>query len=180
MISGGKMYQADDSFKELSDHSVSNHSADKSGVVILWEVLPAKYTRQAQYLHDGSSWQSYSSLEKAMTDTGFAASKECSPFMQGSVENKQQVSNVDEHIQVSHQLQQSEVEQTNHQPQQEQSVSLLNDDINHQLQQNTSVDLLNFDVDINNRLSGLIAVDNAVTTVQLLVDLPSGDQLNSL
>ena len=97
--------------QELSDHNVSNHSADKSGVVILWEVLPAKYMKQAQYLHDGSSWQSYSSLEKAMTDTGFTTSKEYSPF-QGSVENKQHVSNMDEHIQVSHQ--QSEVEQTNH------------------------------------------------------------------
>ena len=103
IISGGKPYQPDDSFKELSDHSVSNHSVDKSGVVILWEVLPAKYMRQTQYLHDGSSWQSYSSLEKAMTDTGFAASKGCIPFMQGSVESKQQVSNMNEHIQVSHQ-----------------------------------------------------------------------------
>ena len=42
---------------------------DAAGVaVILWEVLPAKYKRQVQYLSDGMAWMSYSTLEKSMTD----------------------------------------------------------------------------------------------------------------
>ena len=49
MLCGGKMYRPDDSFKELPDYTRKDEKGepvDNSGVVVLWEVLPAKYTRQ--------------------------------------------------------------------------------------------------------------------------------------
>ena len=77
MLCGGKMYQPDDSFKELPDYTHKDEKGepvDTSGVVVLWEVLPAKYTRQVQYLSEGKSWLNYSTLEKTMNDTGFTDS----------------------------------------------------------------------------------------------------------
>ena len=77
MLCGGKMYRPDDSFKELPDYTRKNEKGepvDTSGVVVLWEVLPAKYTRQVQYLSEGTSWLNYSTLEKTMNDTGFTDS----------------------------------------------------------------------------------------------------------
>ena len=77
MLCGGKMYRPDDSFKELPDYTRKDEKGepvDNSGVVVLWEVLPAKYTRQVQYLSEGTSWLNYSTLEKTMNDTGFTDS----------------------------------------------------------------------------------------------------------
>ena len=77
MLCGGKMYRPDDSFKELTDYERKDEKGepvDTAGVAVLWEVLPAKYTRQVHYLSKGTSWLSYSTLEETMTDTGFAES----------------------------------------------------------------------------------------------------------
>ena len=81
MLCGGKMYRPDDSFKELTDYERKDEKGkpvDTAGVAVLLEVLPAKYTRQVHYLSEGKSWLNYSTLEKTMTDTGFAESmKHC-------------------------------------------------------------------------------------------------------
>ena len=81
MLCGGKMYRPDDPFKELKDYERNNEKGeivDTAGVAVLWEVLPAKYTRQMQYLSDGTGWLDYSTLEKSMTETGFTESmKHC-------------------------------------------------------------------------------------------------------
>ena len=77
MLCGGKMYQPDDKFKELPDYTredEQNEPVDNAGVAVLWEVLPAKYTRQVHYLSDGTPWLNYSTLEKTMNDTGFTES----------------------------------------------------------------------------------------------------------
>ena len=79
MLCGGKMYRPDDSFKELPDYARKDEKGEPvdtaaAGVAVLWEVLPAKYTRQVHYLSDGTSWLNYSTLEKAMNDTGFTDS----------------------------------------------------------------------------------------------------------
>ena len=77
MLCGGKMYQPDDSFKELPDYvrkDEQNEPVDTAGVAVLWEVLPAKYMRQVHYLSDGTSWLNYATLENAMNDTGFTES----------------------------------------------------------------------------------------------------------
>jgi len=77
MLSGGKMYHHDNSFKELSDCSQKDrngHPMGTAGVAILWEVLPAKYVRQVHYLRDGKAWMSYDRLKKAMIDTEFTES----------------------------------------------------------------------------------------------------------
>ena len=83
MLSGRKMYQPDDSFKELPDYQRKDkmgQSVNTAGVVVLWEVIPAKYVRQLHYLRDGEAWSSYDSLQKAMIDTGFTESlKYCHP-----------------------------------------------------------------------------------------------------
>ena len=83
MLSGGKMYQPDDSFKELPDYPRKDRRGqpvDTAGVAILWEVIPAKYVRQLHYLRDGEAWSSYDMLKKAMIDTGFTESlKYCHP-----------------------------------------------------------------------------------------------------
>ena len=58
MLCGGKMYRPDDSFKKLPDYTRKDGNGepvDTSGVVVLWEVLPAKYTRQVHYLSEGTS-----------------------------------------------------------------------------------------------------------------------------
>ena len=81
MLCGGKMYQPDDSFKELTDYERNDEKGepvDTAGVAVLWEVLPAKYTRQVHFLSDGKSWLNYSTLERTMTETGFTDSmKHC-------------------------------------------------------------------------------------------------------
>ena len=67
MLCGGKDYRPDDSFKELPDFAHKDDkgkTVDSAGVAVLWEVLPAKYTRQVQYLSDGRSWLNYSTLRK--------------------------------------------------------------------------------------------------------------------
>ena len=74
MLSGGKVYQPDDSFKELPDYTREDENDDTAGVVVLWEVLPAKYTRQVHYLSEGTSWLNYSTLEKSKNVTGFTDS----------------------------------------------------------------------------------------------------------
>ena len=74
MLSGGKMYQPDDGFKHLPDFTCKNRvgqPVDKSGVAILWEVLPARYMRQVHYLGEGTSYLNYSRLKETMMDTGF-------------------------------------------------------------------------------------------------------------
>ena len=83
MLCGGKLYQPDDRFTELPDYAREGEMGkpvDTAGVAVLWEVLPAKYTRQVHYLRDGTSWLNYSTLEKAMDDTGFTDSMQyCQP-----------------------------------------------------------------------------------------------------
>ena len=81
MLCGGKKYRPDEPFKELTDYERKNEKGEQvntAGVAVLWEVLPAKYTRQVQYLSEGRPWLNYSTLEKAMMDTGFTESmKHC-------------------------------------------------------------------------------------------------------
>ena len=85
MLCGGKMYRPDDSFKELPDYEREDEKGepvDTAGVAVLWEVLPARYTRQVQYLSKGISWLNYPMLKKAMMETGFTDSmstKHCHP-----------------------------------------------------------------------------------------------------
>ena len=77
MLCGGKMYRPDDSFKELTDYARKDEKGeqvDTAGVAVLWEVLPAKYTRQVHYLSKGTSWLNYPMLKKTMMDTGFTDS----------------------------------------------------------------------------------------------------------
>ena len=77
MLCGGKMYQPDDSFKDLPDYAREDKKGkpvDTAGVAVIWEVLPAKYTRQVQYLSNGRSWLNYTTLEDTMNDTGFTDS----------------------------------------------------------------------------------------------------------
>ena len=87
MLCGGKMYRPDDSFKELPDYPHKNEkgeSVDTSGVVVLWEVLPAKYMKQVHYLSNGRSWLNYSTLEESMNETGFMDSMQ---YCQSTVVN---------------------------------------------------------------------------------------------
>ena len=148
MISGGKMYQPDDRFKELTDCSHDDKTSQSSVVVVLWEALPAKYMQQVQYLNDGSSWQNYSRLEKTMTDTGFTDSKECChAFMHVStvaIESTPQ-----ETSQSHHQIHQANV----HQP--------INEKTKQQPKQEDSSDLLVYDLisGSDNVLSGMIIPD---------------------
>ena len=82
MLCGGKMYRPDDPFKELTDYECKHEKGeivDAAGVAVLWEVLPAKYMRQVQYLSDGQAWLNYSTLKKAMNETGFT--DYCQPTM---------------------------------------------------------------------------------------------------
>ena len=77
MLCGGKMYRPDDPFKELTDYERTDERGeivDTAGVAVLWEVLPAKYMRQVHYLSKGTAWLNYSTLKKAMNETGFSDS----------------------------------------------------------------------------------------------------------
>ena len=101
MLCGGKMYRPDESFKELTDYERNNEKGepvDTAGVAVLWEVLPAKYMRQVQYLSEGKSWLSYSTLEKAMTDTGFTESmKHCHLTPITTMQDESFIESDDEH-----------------------------------------------------------------------------------
>ena len=83
MLCGGKMYRPDESFKEVTDYKHKDEKdkpVDTGGVAVLWEVLPAKYTRQVHYLSKGTSWLNYPMLKKTMMDTGFTdpvSTKDC-------------------------------------------------------------------------------------------------------
>ena len=82
MISGGKMYQPDDSFQQLPDFARKDENGqpvDTAGVAILWEVLPARYMRQVHYLSEGTSYLNYSQLEETMINTGFTKSMKSCP-----------------------------------------------------------------------------------------------------
>ena len=86
MLSGGKTYQPDDSFKELScNKDKSGHPVDTAGVAILWEVLPAKYVRQVHYLRDGKAWLSYDRLTKVIENTGCTESLKYCKSLAGTV-----------------------------------------------------------------------------------------------
>ena len=77
MLCGGKMYRPDDKFKGLPDYTREDEAGkpvNTAGVAVIWEVLPAKYTRQVHYLSDGTSWLNYSMLEQTMNDAGFTDS----------------------------------------------------------------------------------------------------------
>ena len=77
MLCGGKLYRPDDSFKESPDYPHTENIGepiDTAGVLVLCEVLPAKYTKQVHYLIKSTIWQDYSTLNKAMKDTGFKGS----------------------------------------------------------------------------------------------------------
>ena len=81
MLSGGKMYQPGDDFKQLSDYLCKDRfgqPVDNAGAAILWEVLPAKYMRQIDYLGEGTSYLNYSRFKETMTNTGFTDYKVCS------------------------------------------------------------------------------------------------------
>ena len=74
--------------KEVTDRKHKDEKVDTgeiidtTGVSILWEVLPAKYMRQVQYLSGGEAWLNYSTIKKAMNETGFADSmKYCQSTM---------------------------------------------------------------------------------------------------
>ena len=91
MLSGGKMYQPDDSFNELPDfaHKTENYQpVDTAGVTILWEVLPARYMRQVHYLSEGTLYLNYSRLEETMIDTGFTESMKSYPTSLSDVVTK--------------------------------------------------------------------------------------------
>ena len=88
MLCGGKMYRPDDSFKELPDYAREGEMGepvDTAGVAVLWEVLPAKYTRQVHYLRDGTSWLNYATLENTMNETGFTDSMQYCPSTMASL-----------------------------------------------------------------------------------------------
>ena len=73
MLCGGKMYRPDDPFKELHNNELKDKPVN-TGVTVLWEVLPAKYMRQVQYLSKGTSWLNYPMIKATMMDTGFTES----------------------------------------------------------------------------------------------------------
>jgi len=147
IISGGKMYQQpDDNFKEVAH---DNKTMDTSVFVALWEVLPAKYMQQVQYLSDGSIWQNYSRLEEAMTDTGFTDSKECCPFMQVST------------VSVENELQDINCSLDHHQMQQVHVHQLVGTEETEQQQKREENNLLVYDLisDPDNALRGMIIPD---------------------
>ena len=91
MLCGGKTYRPDDRFKELPDYAREDEKGkpvDTAGVAVLWKVLPAKYTRQVQYLSNSTSWLNYSTLENTINDIGFTDSmKFCTSTMANSCTN---------------------------------------------------------------------------------------------
>ena len=154
MISGGKMYQPDDSFRELPDFARKDENGqpvDTAGVAILWEVLPARYMRQVHYLSEGTSYLNYSRLEETMIDTGFTESMKSCPTASPTAvtENGTHENNAND---------QPVVQQSSRQTQQEPRITLLHTDST-----------------ISNGLSGLVGDESLVE--QLMVEVVNGRQL---
>ena len=158
MLCGGKMYQPDDPFKELTDYERKDEKGeivDTAGVAVLWEVLPAKYMRQVQYLSDGRAWLNYSTLKEAMTDTGFTESmKHChsAPVSSPTVAD-------DDTCMGSNGT-------CSYQP----------DCVEHQESEQDHMGLLNNDTPVTNGLSGLQMADNNAAPEEITVDWGGGHQ----
>lgn len=75
MLSGGKGYTLGESLEDLPGYHFKNEKGepiDNSGVVALWEVLPAKYLQHVDYLCPGQAWLNHSTLTVAVLDTGLS------------------------------------------------------------------------------------------------------------
>ena len=87
MISGGKDFEPDESLDGLPHYPQEYEKVecvDKAGVVVLWDVLPAKYLRHVQYLSSGKAWLNYSTLEEAVQDTGLITQAVVDPLVVNS------------------------------------------------------------------------------------------------
>ena len=164
MLCGGKMYQPDDPFKELKDYECKNEKGeivDTAGVAVLWEVLPAKYIRQVQYLSDGTGWLNYSTLEKAMITTGFTQSlKHCHSAPVSSPTVKDDDTYTESNSEYSYQL----------------------DCVEHQESEQDHIGLLNNDTTVINGINELLtdssikAMDDNVAPEDITIDLGGGHQ----
>jgi len=75
MLSGGKDYTTGETLEDLPGYHCKNEKGepiDNAGVIILWEVLPAKYLRHVEYLCSGQVWLNDSTLQVAVQDTGLS------------------------------------------------------------------------------------------------------------
>ncbi|XP_065919794.1 leucine-rich repeat serine/threonine-protein kinase 2-like [Dysidea avara] len=88
MLSGGKMYQPDDSFKIFANKNENSKPVDTANITILWEVLPTKYMRQVHYLREGTSYLDYFNLKETIRDAGFTESMKTFPSDSTTIENK--------------------------------------------------------------------------------------------
>lgn len=89
MISGGKQFKPDTFLHDLPDYlreDEKGERVDKAGVVVLWEVLPAKYLRHVEYLSPGRAWLNYSTLEEAAEDTGLVTQAKAELFDTNTVD----------------------------------------------------------------------------------------------
>ena len=89
IISGGKEFITDESLYGLLDYPRKDEKGgcvNKAGVVVLWEVLPAKYLRHVQYLSPGKAWLNYSTLEEVVEDTGLVTQPKTGSFVVDSVD----------------------------------------------------------------------------------------------
>lgn len=86
MISGGKKFKPDESLCDLPNYLHEGECVDKAGVVVLWEVLPAKYLHHVEYLSSGKAWLNYSTLEEAAEDTGIVTQAKAEPFDTNAVD----------------------------------------------------------------------------------------------
>ena len=158
MLCGGKMYRPDDPFKELTDYERKDEKgeiADTAGVAVLWEVLPAKYMRQVQYLSDGQAWLNYSTLEKSMTDTGFTDSmKHC----HSAPVSSPTVTDDDTYMESNG------------------TCSYQPDCVEHQESEQDHMGLLNNDTPVTNDLNGLQMADNNTAPEEITVDWGGGHQ----
>ena len=76
MLSGGKDYTAGELLEDLPGYHSKNEKGepiDNAGVIILWEVLPAKYLQHVEYLCPGQAWLNYSTLQVAGQETGLSS-----------------------------------------------------------------------------------------------------------
>jgi len=83
MLSGGKKFEPDVCLRDLPDYPHKDEKGecvDKAGVVVLWEVLPARYLHHIQYLSSGKAWLNYSTLEEAGEDTGLITQVKVDPL----------------------------------------------------------------------------------------------------
>ena len=158
MLCGGKMYRPDDPFKELTDYERKDEKGeivDTAGVAVLWEVLPAKYTRQVQYLSDGTGWLNYSTLEKSMTDTGFTDSmKHC----HSAPVSSPTVTDDDTYMESNG------------------ACSYQPDCVERQESEQDHIGLLNNDTPVTNGLSGLQMADNNAAPEEITVHWGGGHQ----